>query len=118
MKINRYTNNTLELQGRVAAVNEYSEGKAANITVAIDNGKDKDGKQRGPQYIQTKSFTPAAYSMVKTGMLIRIYGHVAVNNYTDKEGKSKYSTDLVADYIDFLESKQVVDQRESLKEDE
>lgn len=114
MKINQYTNNQLQLQGRVASVKEYSAGKAANVTLAIDNGKDKDGNQRDPQYIQLKSFTPASYNAVKVGMKVRVYGHVAPNKY-DKNGETVYDTDLVADYIDFLESKATVDAREAAK---
>lgn len=115
MKCVRYTNNDLILEGRVASVNEYSKDKAANITLAIDNGKDKDGNKKEPFYIQTKSFTPAAYNSVRTGMKIRIYGHVAPNNYEKDGGEKVYGTDLIADFIDFLESKATVEAREAAK---
>ena len=114
MKISTYTNNRFELQGRVAAINEYSKDKAANITLAIDNGKDQQGNMKKPTYIQTKSFTPAAYNAAKVGMLIRIYGHIGVNVY-EKDGIKKYDTDLVADFLDFLESKATVELREAQK---
>ena len=114
MKINKYTNNSLELQGRIANINEYSEGKAANITLAVENGKDKDGASKDPVWIQLKSFTPAAYNVCRTGMYVRIYGHVTPNKY-DKNGETVYSQDLIADFVDFLESKGTVEQREAIK---
>lgn len=114
MKISKYTNNSLELMGRVAAINEYSKDKAANVTLAVDNGVDKDGAPKKPSYIQLKSFTPASYNATKVGMKVKVYGHIAPNNY-EKDGQQVYDTDLVADYIEFLESKATVDAREAAK---
>ncbi|MBO5435329.1 hypothetical protein J6A31_05890 [bacterium] len=114
MKISTYTNNSLQLQGRITAVKEYSEGKAANVTIAVDNGKDKNGNARDASFIQLKSFTPASYNAIKTGMKVRIFGHVAPSQY-EKDGEPVYTQDLVADYIEFLESKAIVDAREAAK---
>ena len=86
-KINIYTNNSLQLQGRVGSVKEYAAGKAANISIAIEGGKDKDGGQKETQYIQLKSFTPASYNTVKVGMKVRVYGHVSPNKY-EKNGET------------------------------
>lgn len=114
MKISAFTNNSLQLQGRVSAVREYSKDRAANVTIAVDNGKDKGGVQREPSFIQLKSFTPASYNNVQVGMKVRIYGHIATSRY-EKDGETVYNTDLIADYIDFLESKAVVDARAAVK---
>lgn len=114
MKISAFTNNHLELQGRIANAREYSEGKAANITIAVDNGTGEDGAQKDPSFIQLKSFTPATYNQLKQGMLVRVYGHITTGNYP-KDGKTVYTTDLVADYIEFLESKAVIEAREAMK---
>ncbi len=111
MKINVFTNNILQLQGRVANVKEYAAHKAASITVAVDNGKDKAGNPREAHFISIKSFAPAIYNRLKVGMMVRVYGHVSPNKY-EKNGETVYDTDLVADYIDFLESKAIVDARE------
>ena len=56
-------------------------------------------------FIQTKSFTPAAYANVKVGMKIKIYGHITPSKYT-KDGETIYQQDIIADYIEYLESKQ------------
>ncbi len=41
----------------------------------------------------------------KCGDLIGIKGRIQVNNFTDAEGKSKYSMDIIAEKISFLSSK-------------
>lgn len=115
MKIYTFTNNNLQLQGRISNVREYSEGKAANITIAVDNGKDTEGVQKDASFIQLKSFTPSSYNQLKKGMLVRIYGHIATGKYKNGED-TVYTTDLVADFVDFLESKAVIDAREAMRE--
>ncbi len=115
MQIKTQSHDRLELEGRIADVHEYSKDKAANVTIAIDNGVDKDGAQREPSYIQLKSFTPKSYNALKKGMKIRTYGHVGTNKYTDKDGVERYNTDLIADYVEFLESKATGDAREPAK---
>jgi len=114
MKIDFYTNNMLQMQGRIASVKEYSAGKAANINLAIDNGRDKDGNERAPIFIQLKSFTPASYNAVKVGMKVRVYGHIQPSRY-EKNGETVYEQDLVADFVEFLESRAVVEEREERK---
>lgn len=114
MKITGYSNNRLELLGRISSVKEYSEGKAANVSLAVDNGKDADGNAREASFIQLKSFTPATYNALKTGMLVQVIGHIAPSKYV-KDDKPVYNTDLVADYIVFLESKETVVAREAAK---
>lgn len=114
MKISVYENNYVRLKGRVSRIHEYSAGKAANVTIAVDNGKDKDGNKRPASYIQTKSFAPDVYNALKDGMLVEAYCHIAPNSYGEGDAKT-YTQDIVADYIVFLESKAVVDQREAEK---
>ncbi len=114
MKVSSYSNNKVEILGRVSSVKEYSKDKAANITIAVDNGKDADGNAREASFIQMKSFTKATYDALKTGMLVQVIGRVAPNKYV-KDGNTVYSQDLVADYIVFLESKETVAARDAAK---
>ncbi len=105
--------NTLQLQGNIAKVQEYSPNRAAFLTIAVKNGKDNEGNER-TQFIQLKSFSPSCYNMLKVGMKVRVYGHIAPNKY-EKDGQTIYSTDHVAEFIDFLESKATVEAREERK---
>lgn len=116
MKINVHTNNQVILEGRLAAIKEYSKDKAANVVITIESGVDQNGQQRKPNFISTKSFTPACYNACKVGMKARIYGHLGPNKYTDeKTGEEVFGIDVIADYIEFIESKAVVDAREAAK---
>ncbi len=110
MKINFNTNNTIQLQGRIASVKEYSAGKAAGFTVAVANGKDKDGNEL-TQFVQLKSFSPSCYNMLKVGMKVRVYGRVQPDKY-EKNGQMVYEQDLVSDFVEFLESRAVTEERE------
>lgn len=106
------TANHTEFEGRIVEIHEYSKDKAANITVAVEN-KAKNGTVKSVN-IQTKCFNAAIYNAAKTGMLVKLYGHVAPGSYK-KDGVMVYTQDLVTDYIKFLESKSVVEAREAAK---
>lgn len=114
MQYKGYTNNSVRLLGRVSKVNEYAAGKAANVVIAIDNGRDKDGADRPASFVQTKSFSPAVYGAVKPGMLVQVEGHINPGSY-EKNGETVYTQDIVADAIVFLEPKSLVTAREAAK---
>lgn len=111
MNVNIRSNNLVVLEGRITYLNEYSKGKAANITVAVENGKAPDGSDRPASFIQTKSFTPTCYNTLKLKMMVRIYGHIAPSRY-EKEGKDVFKQDIIADYVEFMETKATVQARE------
>ena len=108
MNININPHNMLMLEGRISQFKEYSIGKAANISIAIDNGKDVS-------YLSVKSFAPNVYKELSIGMKIRVYGHVSASSYMKGDQKI-YATDLIADNIEFCESKSTVKNREIKKE--
>lgn len=114
MKQITYSDNYLRLKGRIMEIHEYGKD-VANITLSVENHSEpKNGKPAAPINIQLKCFTPAAYNTAKVGMFVEITGRVTTGHYK-KNGADVYSQDLVADYIEFLESKQVVEAREAAK---
>ena len=48
-------------------------------------------------------------NFVKKGSLVGVEGRIQVRNYEDKDGARKYVTEVVADNVVFLESKNVQD---------
>lgn len=114
MYIELNTNNMLQLQGRVVSVKEYSAGRAANLTLAIDNGRNKAGKERAPHFIQLKSFVPPCYNALKVGTKVHVYGHIEPGKY-EKQGTMVYVQDIVADVVEFLEPLSVMDESEEKK---
>lgn len=114
MKINFDTNNIIELQGRISNIFEYSKGKVARINLAVER-KDRDGHQLAPYFIQLKSFEPRVYNACQVGMKVKVYGYIRPNRY-EKDGQTIYNQDLIANFVEFLEAKQTVEEREKRKE--
>ena len=107
------TNNQIILIGRATRVKEFGKD-VASITVALDNGRNKDGEEIKDTFVDVKCFEPKVYTKVKPGMLVMVSAHFNNNSY-EKEGKKIYSTDVVANAIEFLESKATVEAREAEK---
>lgn len=53
---------------------------------------------------------------VKKGDLIGIEGRLQTRNYTDKEGNNRYATEIVVDYIEFLQPKKQETQTDEFTE--
>lgn len=110
LNVSLRTNNAVILEGRITYLREYSKGKAANITLAVENGKNPDGSDRSASFVQTKSFTPDCYNKLELKMLVRIFGHIVCSHY-EKDGEQIFKQDIVADYVEFLETKAAVQAR-------
>jgi single-stranded DNA-binding protein len=113
MKTTIRTNNNITLVGRVTKVKEFGRDVAA-VTIAIDNGRDKNGEDIPSTFVEVKSFEPKTYNMLKTGMLVMVSAFFRNNNY-EKDGEKRYELDVVAGCIEFLESKAVIEAREAAK---
>lgn len=69
---------------------------------------DRRGKDKGADFINVVSFGKIADHIGKyytKGMRTVIAGHIQTGNYTGKDGKKVYTTDVVIDEIEFGESK-------------
>ena len=107
------TNNNITLVGRIVKVKEFGKDVAA-ITMAMDNGRDREGNDVPSTFIELKSFEPKIYNKLKPGMLVMTMAHFRNNNY-EKNGVKHYELDVIADCVEFLESKATVDAREAAK---
>lgn len=81
-----------------------AEGLAvARFTLAVN----RRSKDRGADFISCVAFGTTAETIslhVHKGTMIGITGHVQTGSYEGKNGKV-YTTDVVVDYFDFMESK-------------
>lgn len=100
--------NNVSIIGRLTRDPELhsAEGKTsvARFSVAIDRGKDKDGNDRGADFPNIVCFGKTAELVGKyfsKGKLIGITGRIQTGNY-EKDGKKVYTTDVLAERIDFL----------------
>ena len=103
--------NSVQLIGRLTRDPEvrYTDGgvSIARFSLAVErrfkqeNGADAD-------FINIVSFGKTAEFIEKyfhKGMKIALNGRIQTGSYTDKDGKKVYTTDIVAENVEFCESK-------------
>ena len=103
--------NSVQLIGRLTRDPEirYTDGGAsiARFSLAVDrrfkqeNGADAD-------FLNIVAFGKTAEFIEKyfhKGMKIALNGRIQTGSYTDKDGKKVYTTDVVAENVEFCESK-------------
>lgn len=102
--------NKVQLIGRLTKDVEvrYSQGDTqmaiARFTVAVD----RRGKNNEADFISCVAFGKTGEFIEKyfaKGNRIGICGHIQTGSYTDKDGKKVYTTDVIADEAEFVESK-------------
>ena len=86
----------------------YSKDKLpiTSFSVAIDRGKDRDGKDKGADFPSVTAFGKTAElcdRYLRKGLKVAVQGRIQTGSYVNKEGKTVYTTDVVADRVEFLE---------------
>lgn len=84
----------------------YTQDKKAvsRFTVAVD----RLGKDAGADFIGCVAFDKTAEFIEKyfhKGMKIGITGHIRTGSYTKDNGDKVYTTDVIADRVEFVEKK-------------
>ena len=105
--------NTVNLIGRLTKDPEvrYSQGEnpmaIARYTLAVERRVKKEGDQTA-DFINCICFGKGAEFAEKyfhKGLKIAVVGHIQTGSYTNKEGAKVYTTDVVVDQHEFVESK-------------
>ena len=101
--------NRVELIGRltksVEAKTSGSGMAVARFSIAISRGKDKDGNDRGADFPSIVCFGKTAENCEKylgKGSQISVEGHLQTGSYKKEDGSTVYTTDVIADRIQFL----------------
>ena len=101
--------NSVQLIARLVRDPEvrYSgEMAIAKFTVAIDRQKTKTNQDPGADFPSVVCFGKTAELVekyVKKGRLVGIQGHIQTGSYEDKSGRKVYTTEVVADRVEFLD---------------
>lgn len=102
--------NTVILIGRNTKAPEvrYSgEMAICRFTLAINRGKDKTGKDLGADFPSIVCFGKTAQIVerfiTEKGRLLGVSGKIQTGSYEDKDGKKVYTTEVVADRVEFLD---------------
>ncbi len=92
-----------------------------NFSIAIDRGKDRSGNDLGADFPNIVCFGKQAEVVEKymtKGMQVGIQGRLQTRSYDNKERKKVYVTEVVADRVEFLDSKRKTSQPDAAVETE
>ena len=80
----------------------------ARFTIAVNRTFAGPSGEREADFIQCIAWRRQAENVarfVKKGSLVGVEGRIQTGSYDDKEGNRRYTTDVVCDSVQFLESK-------------
>lgn len=110
--------NKVQLIGRLTKDPELRYTKSniavANYTIAINTGY---GEKQQTDYINISTWGKSGEfvsNYFKKGQAIAIVGRLKNNNYEDKNGNKKYTTEVVTEEIQFVGDKKQEEKEESL----
>ena len=101
--------NTVNLIGRLTRDPETRETQNGLSICGFSIAVDRPGKEKQTDYPRIKVFGKTAESCQKyltKGSLVGIVGRIQTGSYKDKNGNTVYTTDVVADKVDFIPSAQ------------
>ena len=81
----------------------------AVFTLAIDRGKDKNGEDRGADFIPIKVFGKQAENCERylaKGCRVAVQGKIQTGSYEDKNGQKVFTTDVIAQRVEFIDFKE------------
>lgn len=103
--------NKVFLTGRLTAKPQLrytqSNNAVASFTVAVNRQKKQDGTQEA-DFINCRVWNKQAENLCKyqdKGNLILVDGSIRVDSYLGNDGGKKYTTYVLANHIEYLESK-------------
>lgn len=88
------------------------------LAVARPKINGKEATSDFPSIIAFGKTAEMAEKYLSKGKLIAIIGRIQTGNYTDKDGKKVYTTDVVAEKIEFLESKRNEESKDEPREEQ
>ncbi|HHT02714.1 MAG TPA: single-stranded DNA-binding protein [Bacteroidales bacterium] len=91
-----------------------------NFTLAVNRRFAKEGDQQA-DFIPTIAWNKTAENAAKylsKGSQVAVEGRIQTSNYEDKDGKKVYKTEIVADNVQFLDTKKKEETNETLKQAE
>lgn len=107
--------NRVELVGRLTAdpTVRYTQGQEsiaiASFTLAVDRRGKKQEGQQSADFIRCTAFRKTAEHIERywhKGMKAGVSGRIQTGSYTNKNGDTVYTTDVMIEEIEFVESKQ------------
>lgn len=90
----------------------------ARFNIAVDRRYKKEGGQTAdfPNCVAFGKTAEFVNKYFKKGMKIALEGRLQTGHYTDKDGKEIYTTDVIAEAVEFAESKQTAQPTDNQQE--
>lgn len=112
--------NKIILLGRLTSAPEIkttsNEKLVGKFTLAVPRKYIKEGEERKVDFINIVSFGKTAEFVSKffhKGQQVLVTGRLEVNQYDDENGERKYSSQVIAEELDFADSKKEKEDNES-----
>jgi len=108
--------NIVMLIGRLTRDPEIKEAtttKVASYTLAVERRKKAENGENEADFINCKAFGKSAdfaQNWLHKGTKIALRGHIQTGKYTNKDGVTVYTTDVIVDDQEFAESKAAAEQ--------
>lgn len=104
--------NKCMLMGRLVRNPEIRETqnniKVANFTLAVDRRFTKQGEEKQTDFIPIVAWNALgkfAELYLQKGTKILVEGRIEIRQWQDKDGNNRYTTEVIAENIEFAESK-------------
>lgn len=104
--------NEVNLVGRLTRDTEIryiatSQTAVCTFTIAVDRPPSRDGQNNGPtaDFIRITVFGKAGENCSKflsKGREVALNGRIQTGSYKDKDGKTVYTTDVIANRVEFI----------------
>lgn len=112
--------NKIILLGRLTSAPEIkttsNEKLVGKFTLAVPRKYIKEGEERKVDFINIVSFgktTEFVSKFFQKGQQVLVAGRLEINQYDDENGERKYSSQVIAEELDFADSKKEKDDNES-----
>ncbi len=108
--------NNVILMGRLTRdpeIKETTTTKVASYTLAVDRTKKAENGEKVADFISIKAFDKKAdfaQNYLHKGTKLVVRGRIQTGKYTNKDGITVYTTDVVVDDQEFAESKSSAEQ--------
>jgi len=104
--------NIVSLIGRLTADPELKHTQSGTamtrFTIAVDRNFTKQGEERQADFISITAWQQKAEFICRyftKGRRIAIVGEIRTGSYTDRDGNKRYTTDVIANNVEFCDSK-------------
>lgn len=104
--------NCVQLVGRLTSTPELKQTQSGiattRFTVAVDRRYQKNGEEKQADFINCVAWRQTAEFVCKyftKGQRIGLDGRIATGKYQDKDGNTRFTTDVDVNNVEFVESK-------------